>query len=111
MMLHRGVGSKMGLIDSLTLAKAGRNKSERCRERLTPLLLAENVMMPSCDNSHWRLFGYNRPTHTISELDSLDLRNNIAEEQVIPTLSWLYGAAWRPYVQVKKVSSQLPDSF
>ncbi|KAI8305745.1 hypothetical protein K4K61_005053 [Colletotrichum sp. SAR11_59] len=30
--LHRGVGSKMGLIDSLTLAKAGRGRSERCRE-------------------------------------------------------------------------------
>ncbi|KAJ3959519.1 hypothetical protein N0V92_003867 [Colletotrichum tropicale] len=81
-MLHRGVGSKMGLIDSLTLAKASHERSESCRERLAPLLLAENVMMPSCDRSHWRLFVYNRPTHTISELDSLSLRNNIAEEQL-----------------------------
>ncbi|KAF0315661.1 hypothetical protein GQ607_017098 [Colletotrichum asianum] len=104
-MLHRGVGSKMGLIDSLTLATAGHQRSERCRERLAPLLFAENVMMPSCDNSHWRLFVYNRPTHTISELDSLELRNNIAEEQVIPTLSWLYGEAWRPDVQVKKANA------
>ncbi|KAJ5013822.1 hypothetical protein K4K57_002263 [Colletotrichum sp. SAR 10_99] len=109
-MLHRGVGSKMGLIDSLTLATAGHQRSERCRERLAPLLLAENVMMPSCDNSHWRLFVYNRPTHTISELDSLDLRNNIAEEQVIPTLSWLYGEAWRPGVQVKKVEEALTEA-
>ncbi|KAI8221834.1 hypothetical protein K4K54_007375 [Colletotrichum sp. SAR 10_86] len=109
-MLHRGVGSKMGLIDSLTLAKAGHQRSERCRERLAPLFLAENVMMPSCDGSHWRLFVYNRPTHTISELDSLELRNNIAEEQVIPTLSWLYGAAWHPDVQVKKAEEALTEA-
>ncbi|KAK1839785.1 Ulp1 protease family protein [Colletotrichum chrysophilum] len=91
----------MGLTDSLTLAKAGHERLERCRERLAPLLLAENVMMPSCDKSHWRLFVYNRPTHTISELDSLEPRNYIAEEQVIPTLSWLYGAAWRPKSKFK----------